>query len=93
MRGDNVAISDLDTGVELTYKELDTRASCIASWMEQKGIVKGDRVAILAPNCPETFELAFACAKIGAICIPLNWRLTVSELCLLYTSPSPRDRG
>ena len=90
MRGDSVAISDLDTGVELTYKELDRRASCIASWMQQKGIVKGDRVAILAPNCPETFELAFACAKIGAICIPLNWRLTVSELEYILNDSTPK---
>ena len=49
-----------------------------------------DSVAILAPNCPETFELAFACAKIGAICIPLNWRLTVSELEYILNDSTPK---
>ena len=65
MRGDKVAIVDLDTGVELTYAELDKRASQLAAWMQSKGMAKGDRVAILAPNCPEIFETAFACQ---------NWR-------------------
>ena len=62
MRGDKVAIVDLDTGTELTYAELDQRASKLAAWMQS--MAKGDRVAILAPNCPEIFETAFACAKI-----------------------------
>ncbi len=44
------------------------------------GIAKGDRVALLAPNCPEYFELQFACGRLGAIMLPLNWRLTVPEL-------------
>ncbi|MEC9133167.1 MAG: class I adenylate-forming enzyme family protein, partial [Pseudomonadota bacterium] len=60
MRGDKVAIVDLDTGTELTYAELDQRASKLAAWMQSKGMAKGDRVAILAPNCPEIFETAFA---------------------------------
>ena len=80
VRGDKVAIIDLDTGSELSYGELDERAGKLASWMQSQGFVKGDRVAILAANCPEIFEATFACAKIGAICLPLNWRLTVPEL-------------
>ena len=90
MRGDKVAIVDLDTGVELTYAELDKRASQLAAWMQSKGMAKGDRVAILAPNCPEIFETAFACAKIGAICLPLNWRLTVPELEYILNDSSPK---
>ena len=90
MRGDKVAIVDLDTGTELTYAELDQRASKLAAWMQSKGMAKGDRVAILAPNCPEIFETAFACAKIGAICLPLNWRLTVPELEYILKDSSPK---
>jgi fatty-acyl-CoA synthase len=90
VRGDKVAIIDLDTGSELTYAGLDERASKLAAWMQRKGLVKGDRVAILAPNCPEVFETAFACAKIGAICLPLNWRLTVPELEYILNDSSPK---
>ena len=80
MRGDKVAIIDLDTNNEVTYAQLDERAERLASWLQAQGVTKGDRVALLTPNCPEVFEAEFACAKIGAICIPLNWRLTVPEL-------------
>ena len=90
VRGDKVAIVDLDTGHELSYGELDERASKLASWMQSQGFVKGDRVAILAANCPEIFEAAFACAKIGAICLPLNWRLTVPELEYILKDSAPK---
>ncbi len=90
VRGDKVAIVDLDTGSETTYAELDQRASRLAAWMQSQGMVKGDRVAILAPNCPEIFETAFACAKIGVICLPLNWRLTVPELEYILQDSSPK---
>ena len=52
----------------------------MANWLQQVGVKKGDRVAILSQNCAEFFELEFACAKIGAIELPLNWRLTKPEL-------------
>ena len=90
VRGDKVAIVDLDTGSETTYAELDQRASRLAAWMQSQGMAKGDRVAILAPNCPEIFETAFACAKIGVICLPLNWRLTVPELEYILQDSSPK---
>jgi fatty-acyl-CoA synthase len=45
-------------------------------------------VALLAPNCAEYFELQFACGRLGAIMLPLNWRLTVPELEL---HPGRRD--
>ena len=47
-------------------------------------------MAILAANCPEIFEAAFACAKIGAICLPLNWRLTVPELEYILKDSAPK---
>jgi fatty-acyl-CoA synthase len=90
MRGNKVAIIDLDTNNELTYARLDQRAERLAAWLQAQGIVKGDRVALLMPNCPEVFEAEFACAKIGAICIPLNWRLTVPELEYILKDSTPK---
>ena len=52
VRGDKVAIVDLDTGNELSYAELDLRASKLASWMQSQGFVKGDRVACLLYTSP-----------------------------------------
>ncbi|MEM7413799.1 MAG: long-chain fatty acid--CoA ligase, partial [Myxococcota bacterium] len=44
------------------------------------GVTKGDRVGLLAMNSIEFFETFFAVAKIGAVCVPLNWRLVADEL-------------
>ena len=43
------------------------------------GVRRGDRVAFLGQNHPRMFYLLFACARIGAILVPLNWRLTSTE--------------
>lgn len=90
VRGDKVAIVDLDTQEQVTYRDLDDRANRLASWLQESGVAKGDRVAVLTPNCPEVFEAAFACSKIGAICIPLNWRLTVPELEYILGDSTPK---
>jgi acyl-CoA synthetase (AMP-forming)/AMP-acid ligase II len=45
-----------------------------------KGVVKGDRVAIMMMNSAEFFEAYFAIAKIGGVVVPLNWRLVGDEL-------------
>jgi fatty-acyl-CoA synthase len=48
--------------------------------LEKKGIKKGDRLGIVMLNCIEFIEIYFACAKLGAILVPLNWRLVGPEL-------------
>lgn len=65
----------------LTYRELDQRADR-AAWGLSKslGLAKGDRLAIYTQNCPEWFELFVAAARIGAIVVPLNIRLSLPEL-------------
>ena len=89
VRPNKVAIRDLSSNKELTYSELNNRANKLAGWMQSQGIKKGDRVAILSQNCAEFFELEFACAKIGAIELPLNWRLTKPELEYILKDSTP----
>lgn len=55
-----------------TYGEADERSDRVAAGLADIGVKKGDRVAILAPNRPEILELYFACAKLGAVQVPLN---------------------
>ncbi|MEH7009417.1 long-chain fatty acid--CoA ligase [Neobacillus niacini] len=74
------AIIDEDTNMAWTYKELNKRSSSVAGWLKSQGVKKGDRVALLSPNDISYFDLLFACGKIGAIFVPLNWRLSVHEL-------------
>src|SRR5680860_181087 len=79
--GDRLALVDVATGRELTYAALDDRANRAAHLLaDHWGVTAGDRVAMLAQNRTDTFELLFACAKLGAVLVPLNWRLAVPEL-------------
>ena len=89
VRPNKIAIRDLTSNKTLTYKDLDERASRLAKWLQLQGVKKGDRIAILSQNCPEFFELEFACAKIGAIELPLNWRLTKPELEYILNDSTP----
>lgn len=84
-----IALEDHATGRTLTYKELDRRAGQAASLMASRGVGEGDRVAILCRNRIEFFELLFACAKLGAILVPLNWRMPPAELDQLVADAEP----
>ena len=67
-------------GSSLTYADLARRISAAARALKsQLGVRAGDRVAILAANHPDTLVLLYACARLGALLVPLNWRLAVPE--------------
>jgi long-chain acyl-CoA synthetase len=67
-------------GCEVTYGELDKRASRLASTLIVEGVKSGDRIAMLDKNSPECFEVMFGAAKCGAVYVPINWRLAVPEI-------------
>ena len=77
-RGDAVAIVHGER--ELTFAELDERSSRLAQALRARGVGAGDRVAYLDRTAPEVIELLFAAAKIGAVIVPMNWRLARPEL-------------
>src|SRR6266550_4466739 len=65
---------------ELTYAQLDERSNRLAQALLAGGLQEGSRVAYLGRSAPEVIELLFAVAKIGAVIVPLNWRLSRREL-------------
>src|SRR5215203_1551832 len=71
------AVRDLGSGRSFTYVELDRRVDAMAAYLASIGVGRGDRVGVLAHNGVEYFDVQFACARRGAICVLLNWRLTV----------------
>ena len=77
---DKNAIIDEKTDKAWTYHEINNRAKSLAGWLRTRGVKKGDRIALLAPNHISYFDLLFACGKIGAIFVPLNWRLSIHEM-------------
>src|SRR5690242_2580755 len=74
---------------ELTYGDLEGRVAALAGMLGDAGAASGDRVAYLGPNCPELVEALFACARQGAIFVPLNARMTAAELRLFVDQASP----
>jgi len=64
----------------VTFRTLNEGINRCAHFMVKKGIKKGDRVAVVLLNCVEFLEIYFACAKLGAVFVPLNWRLAGPEL-------------
>ena len=69
-----------DTGLRLSFDELNDRSNRIANALVADGITPGDRVALLLMNSSEFLELFFALGKIGCVVVPLNWRLVADEL-------------
>jgi len=64
----------------LSYADLAGRIADTARALKsQLGVVRGDRIAVLATNCPDILVLLYACARLGAMLVPLNWRLAVAE--------------
>ncbi|MGE0487467.1 MAG: class I adenylate-forming enzyme family protein [Gammaproteobacteria bacterium] len=79
----------VDGGRVLTYAELEERSNRLANALAARGLERGDRVAILARNCAEYFEVELAAAKLGVIVAALNWRLGDRELthCVRLVEP------
>ena len=66
-------------GKELSYGELASQIGRIAAALAAHGVESGERVAWLGLNSPSMLAMLFACARIGAIFMPLNWRLAAPE--------------
>ena len=87
---DREALLDHATGRRYSYGELNQRANRIAQVLRRRcGVGAGDRVAMLAQNCVEYVDLLYAVGKIGAILVPLNWRLTPLELAHIIGDSEP----
>src|SRR5215217_3746753 len=64
----------------LTYGELDERSNRLAQALSAAGARRGSRIAHLDRSSPEVVELLAAVSKLGAVAVPLNWRLAAAEL-------------
>ena len=63
-----------------TYGDMAARATALAAGMHARGISAGDVVALLSYNCTEFLETIFAANYLGAIAMPINWRLAAPEV-------------
>src|SRR5262245_35454734 len=88
----------------IVYAELMCRIETTAGWLAARGIGPGDVVALLMKNSPAFLELTFAISHLGAVSLPLNYRLAAEEvdyfidnagarLLLWLGSKPPRETG
>jgi long-chain acyl-CoA synthetase len=77
-RGDALALAD-DTGSR-TWAELDERVNRLIDGFRTAGIGPGDTISVVAGNCNEWFEIAFACSCSGVTFVPVNWHFVAREI-------------
>jgi long-chain acyl-CoA synthetase len=77
-------------GAELTYRDLKQRSDALAASLAGLGIVKGDRVGIMLPNCPQYIIAAFAILKLGAVVVNINPSYTPREFLVVAADSTPR---
>ncbi len=80
MQPDRLAAHDLTTGQRWTYRALDRLVAGLATVLKRRSVEPGVRVALHARNSVAQVALHIACARLGAIFVPLNWRLGEPEL-------------
>ena len=64
----------------VTYQEMADRAAALAAGLHERGVEGGDVVGLLSYNCTEFLETIFAANHLGAIAMPINWRLAAPEV-------------
>ena len=84
------ACVDGGRGERLTFAELSERSARVGNALLAAGVRPGERVGLLLMNGPEFVESFFAVARIGAVVVPLNWRLVADELTFILADSGTR---
>jgi acyl-CoA synthetase (AMP-forming)/AMP-acid ligase II len=79
-----------DSRRSLTYRQWDERATQLAAALVGLGLVKGDRVALLAHNRSEWLEIYTALARAGLVAVPVNFRLAGAEVAYIVQHSGAR---
>jgi fatty-acyl-CoA synthase len=78
-------------GETLSYAAFNNRIDRTARALKSElGVGRGDRIAVLSLNRPDYLALLYACARLGAILVPLNWRLAVAEQLFILTDAAAK---
>ena len=83
-------IGTRDSQRSLSFADWDDRASRLANGLLGLGLVKGDRVVLLAYNCVEWMEIYVALARAGLVAVPVNFRLLAPEIAYIAAHSEAR---
>ncbi len=87
---DRPAWLEVDDGRCLTFAEYKTRVDLLARGLQETGLKKGERIGVIGKNSLEFFLLYGAAAALGAIVLPVNWRLSAEEAAFNLADGAPR---
>src|SRR4051812_3361424 len=87
-RGARTALRDASTS--LSYAVLEHRARQVAQGLSAAGVAPGDRVCYFGKNTLAYFEYFLGAAKLGAVTVPINWRLAPPELAYIVGNARPK---
>lgn len=90
LQPDRLAAADLTSGRRWLYRDLDLAIGRCVRELIRHGCQPGDRIATLARNRVELVILHLACARLGLIYVPINWRLSPLEIRALVQDAEPR---
>jgi fatty-acyl-CoA synthase len=76
-------------GRDVTYAELDRRATRLAAGLAARGLRRGDRLATLTQTSPDHVATLFACARLGVALQPISWRLAPAEVAYQLADAEP----
>ncbi len=81
---------EVDDQRTLTFEEVKQQVDRLAAGLQQAGIQKGDRIGVLGKNSLEYFLLYGAAAALGAVILPINWRLSADEVNFNLSDGTPK---
>jgi acyl-CoA synthetase (AMP-forming)/AMP-acid ligase II len=87
---DKEAWFDIERNMSLTFKQFKEMVDQLATGLQRSGVKKGDRIGVLGKNSIEYFLLYGASSALGAIMLPINWRLSADEAAYNLNDGEPR---
>lgn len=85
-----LALIDPQNSASFSYSHLFQASNRLAHHLKNKGIQAGDRIGVFSPNCVEMVALFFAAQRMGAILVPINFRLSTPEVEFILSDSSPK---
>ncbi|MEE4242784.1 MAG: AMP-binding protein, partial [Desulfopila sp.] len=86
---DGLCWHEVDDDRTLTFSQYQEEIEVLAAGLAREGVKKGDRIGVLGKNSLEYFLIYGAAAFLGAIVLPINWRLSVDEVCFNLNDCEP----
>ncbi|MBW2356825.1 MAG: AMP-binding protein, partial [Deltaproteobacteria bacterium] len=87
--GERPAWIELETGERTSFAAIRTEVDRLAAGLAECGLTRGERIGVLAQNSLTYFLLYGAAAALGAIVVPINWRLSAEEACFNLADTGP----